>query len=89
MRNCIAIAFLFFSSTSQAQQKQWLPKKDTLFAKSFDMKYSTVPKIIRPDLAHSRLGIVCKQEWKIEKKTGLPLRFRLGSLDYVNKMEGK
>jgi hypothetical protein len=86
---CIAIAVLFFSSTSQAQQKQWLPKIDTLFAKSFDMKYSSVPKIIRPDLAHSQQGLLCRQEWKIEKKTGLPLRFRLGSLDYVNKMEGK
>jgi len=35
------------------------------------------------------LGYFCRKEVEIEKMTHLPLRFRLGSLQEVNRLEGK
>ncbi|RXK59622.1 hypothetical protein ESA94_11160 [Lacibacter luteus] len=37
----------------------------------------------------SHWGFICVGEYKLEQKTGIPFRFRLGSLEYVNKLEGK
>jgi hypothetical protein len=41
------------------------------------------------DYCATHMGFICKKEWEFEKAYHLPLRFRLGSLDYVNYLEGK
>jgi hypothetical protein len=45
--------------------------------------------MIPPDLYYCQSGFFCKREWKLEKATHVPFRFRLGSLDYCNTLEGK
>ncbi|OJW77328.1 MAG: hypothetical protein BGO69_18265 [Bacteroidetes bacterium 46-16] len=45
--------------------------------------------ILRPDLYTRHLGFFCRQELKMEKQTKLPLRIRLGSMEYCDWLEGK
>jgi hypothetical protein len=36
-----------------------------------------------------KLPLFCRTEYKWSKLSGINVRMRLGSLDYVNKLEGK
>lgn len=50
---------------------------------------TTLLSSISADLYARNLGIFCRNELKLDKITPLPFRFRLGSLEYVDWLEGK
>ena len=44
---------------------------------------------IQPNYYSLNTGFCCRTEWQFEKTTTIPLRFRLGMIDYVNYLEHK
>lgn len=44
---------------------------------------------IKPDHYSSRMGFFCQKELQLEKITNIPIRLRVGSVDYVNYLEQK
>jgi len=45
--------------------------------------------ILPPNYYVNNLGVMCKQERIVEKRTGIRLRLRAGSLEQCNLLEGK
>ncbi len=58
----------------------------------FTEKTMRVINLLSPvakDFSTTQLGLICKKEFQFEKKTSIPLRLRIGSLDYTNYIERK
>ncbi len=80
-----ASTFNFYSLNSTAPSGLSLPIMGINYPVS-----AVVNKFRLPQKFYTQsLGFFCRQEYKFEKNTSVPLRFRLGSLDYTNYMEQK
>jgi hypothetical protein len=61
------------------------------FSKTPSVTPDSLKKIsIIPANYYTKLfGIICKKELQLQKSIAVPIFFRLGSLEYVNRLEGK
>lgn len=70
----------------------WLKKAAPISRVASISEPQETPKTLqplRPDQYVRSFGFFCQVEYKLEKTTRLPLRFRIGQLDYINRLEGK
>lgn len=89
----LAAIFLLCSFISHAQkaivEKKFIQKFNEIRASNTlnttPIQLNTIPQ----NYYTQHFGIMCKQELAIEKMTKVPFRFRLGSLEQCNYLEGK
>jgi hypothetical protein len=84
---CLFVNLLLMASfTAHAEKNQpFIGDKQ----KRLDSMRNIPVRLLPYDYYSNHLGFFCKKELQVEKITKLPIRIRLGGLDYVNNLEGK
>ncbi|MBL0356717.1 MAG: hypothetical protein IPP72_07370 [Chitinophagaceae bacterium] len=92
---------IFVSSDAFAQMKPTcksnllltLQQKNLAWQPSYFVRMATVTvsakPILAPNFYTTQLGFFCKQEIKMDKVTRISIRFRLGSVEQCDWLEGK
>ena len=85
----IPLALAFISNNSYGQSTAPNSQKILiLFTDSITFRPTTTFTLKKDDYVKN-LAFFCRQEWKLEKVLRVPFRFRVGSLEQCNRLEGK
>lgn len=82
------INLLLLSCLGAAAQKQTDSSKAILKQLPDSLKYFSIHTLPANYYA-ANLGFFCKKELQIQKAIKLPVKFRLGTVEYTDKLEGK
>ena len=85
-RICLFVNLLLIAAAVPAQKMAVLYEKPAV---KTDSLLRTPLRLLTDDYYSRHLPFFCKKELQAEKLTKIPFRIRLGSLDYVNSLEGK
>ncbi len=85
----VILLIVIVSLRLSGQSFQNTPTDPQLFY--WQVKYNLLPKINTGLLlkAPPMTGAICRWEYQMEKTARLPLRFRLGCVETIERMEGK
>ena len=67
----------------------FLSRSALLHSRPSTVRHSPVMMRQKPIYSYDELGVFCKLEVQMERAFGLPVKFRLGEVQYVERMEGK
>lgn len=83
----LALAFIskysYGQSSASFSEKILIPYADTVRV------YQRATFTLQKNDYVKNLSFFCRHEWKLEKALRVPLRFRVGSLEQCNRLEGK
>ena len=87
----VVFLLLFFTTISVYAQQNTdsVINKKISFVQTPASPVFTLSSIVPANLSTKHLPFFCDKEYKLEKMTKIPFRFRLGSVEYCDKMEGK
>ena len=86
------VKLLLCATLLQAQTVRDSLKQDTVKLISFNtylLKQPVNPNMITGNFYARQLPFFCTKELQVQKATGFSIKFRLGSVEYCDKLEGK